>query len=273
MNHQEIEQQEIIERYVRRQLPPAERRAFQEHYFECEECFEQTQTMTRFIAGVRQAARQGALSEAASEKEVWWASLFNPARGVVVAVTLALAIVFGWLFFKFKQPSAPRQQAMREQSQSPTPVAGRQPGLSTSPQQETEKNDRPKPQNPPNSSTTPSQRELLAQNRTPTVLLESARDANRNGNQLTIPANADRAILRVETEPGAMFESFQLQLFDAMRRPVTTIKGIKTHPNGALAVSVPADLLPTGKYQIRLFGIQGGKPALVGEYDLNVGRQ
>ena len=31
MNHQEIEQQDIIERYVRRQLPAAERRTFQEH--------------------------------------------------------------------------------------------------------------------------------------------------------------------------------------------------------------------------------------------------
>jgi hypothetical protein len=36
MNHHEIEQSEILERYVRHQLAEDERLAFQEHYFGCD---------------------------------------------------------------------------------------------------------------------------------------------------------------------------------------------------------------------------------------------
>ena len=59
MNHHEIEQDEIVERYVRHRLAADERLAFQEHYFACDECFAQVQTTARFVAGVRQAARAG----------------------------------------------------------------------------------------------------------------------------------------------------------------------------------------------------------------------
>jgi hypothetical protein len=47
---------------VRHKLPPDERRAFQEHYFACEECFEQVQITARLVAGVRRASRKGVLA-------------------------------------------------------------------------------------------------------------------------------------------------------------------------------------------------------------------
>ncbi|HEU4387497.1 MAG TPA: hypothetical protein VFV34_06850 [Blastocatellia bacterium] len=62
MTHQEIEQNEIVERYVLHQLGPDERRAFQDHYFDCDECFAQTEVAARFIASVHQASRTGAFS-------------------------------------------------------------------------------------------------------------------------------------------------------------------------------------------------------------------
>lgn len=55
MNHREIDEKEIIERYVRQQLSLAERRAFQEHYFTCDACFDKVQMTARLIAGVRDA--------------------------------------------------------------------------------------------------------------------------------------------------------------------------------------------------------------------------
>src|SRR5581483_50612 len=118
MTHQEIQEGEMIERYVRHQLAPAERRAFQEHFFACEECFEQVQTTARFIAAVRQAARQGQLAESA-EPVSWWANLFSPALGFAAAAALLLALVFGWLIFK--QRAAPRQDVAQEQ-RSPSPA-------------------------------------------------------------------------------------------------------------------------------------------------------
>ncbi|MEW6130006.1 MAG: zf-HC2 domain-containing protein [Acidobacteriota bacterium] len=58
MNHREIDDNEIIERYARHQLSPEERRAFQEHYFACDACFDKVQMMARLIAGICEASRQ-----------------------------------------------------------------------------------------------------------------------------------------------------------------------------------------------------------------------
>jgi len=67
MTHDQIRDGEVIERYVLHKLTPAERQAFQEHFFECEECFQETNVAARFIAGVRDASRSGVL--AATQKE------------------------------------------------------------------------------------------------------------------------------------------------------------------------------------------------------------
>ena len=64
--HREIEDREIIERYVRNQLSAEERRAFEEHFFGCEECFEKLQATERFTAGIRDACSRGLLEESPS---------------------------------------------------------------------------------------------------------------------------------------------------------------------------------------------------------------
>jgi anti-sigma factor RsiW len=68
MTHQQIHDSEVIERYVRHQLTPTERQAFQEHYFACDECFDQVQMSARFIAGVREASRSGVLTAEQDER-------------------------------------------------------------------------------------------------------------------------------------------------------------------------------------------------------------
>ena len=99
MLHTQIENEEVVERYVRRQLAPKERQAFEEHFFACEECFEKVQTMERFRAGIRDAAERGLLAEqsqavVAGAPRTWlkWA----------LAATSCVAVVFaamaGWIY-------------------------------------------------------------------------------------------------------------------------------------------------------------------------------
>lgn len=263
MTHQEIKDGEIIERYVRRQLAPDERRAFQEHYFACDECFEQAQTMARFVAAVRQASRKGSFAENAAEPVAWWKNLFTPAIGFAAAA-LMLAATLGWLVFR--QPSTPREDFASQQQQSPSPNQTIAPdqniaqAASPSPEKP-EKNERPKLQD---------QRDLLAQNRAPVVLLESSRGAGDSGAQLTLPANASSAILRIEIEPGSPFTSFQFQLFDSARRPVTTVTSGKASSRGVVSANVPARHLQNGKYLVKCLGLKDGQRVLIGEYDLIV---
>jgi hypothetical protein len=279
MTHQEIQDREIIERYARRQLAPDERRAFQEHYFECDQCFERAQVEARFIAAVRQASRKGLLAEGETEPVRWWASLLTPAFGAAAAAALLLAVIIGWL--ALRQPMAPRPEIARQERPSPSPnQAPNQPGAA---EQNTaqgasptpERNDRPKPPK------LEDQRDLLAQNRPPEespsklpfVLLESSRDTSAGGNQLTLPANATAAILRIEIEPGASFTSFQCQVLDSARRLVTIGAGGKASSLGSVAVRAPATTLQDGKYLVRCYGLHQGQRQLIGEYDLRVRKQ
>jgi len=259
MTHQEAQQNEIYERYARHQLSPEERREFQEHYFVCEQCFEQVQTTARFIAGVQQAARKGLLAEPAAEP--WWANLFKPALIFAVATALLLAVGFGWLLWK--QTPAPHQELAVGQTPTPAP--------------------------PPTTSTevtaTPSVGEtsppdLLAQNRptqtpeptpgkSPIVFLSSER-GDSSGNQLTLPANAENAILRIDVEPGSTFSGFQFQIFDSAKHLITTASSGKPSAKGTVSASVPAELLQTGKYVVKCYGLRDGQRELVGEYKLQI---
>jgi len=269
MTHREIQDGEIIERYVRRQLPPDERRAFQEHYFACDECFEQTQTMARFVAGVRQASRKGLFAENVSEPAPWRRRLFTPAFGFAAAAALALVVAIGW--FMFRQPASPRRELAREQQPSPSPGQTRSPEQNTarSASPSPERNERPKLPKLPELE---DQRDLLAQNRAPDVLLESARDTSAGGNQLTLPANAGSAILRIEVEPGSPFTGIQFQIFDSSKRLVATASSGKANARGAVAVRIPAQGLQSGKYLVKCYGVKGGQSELIGEYDLNIRR-
>src|SRR5258705_12020300 len=60
--HKHIEDNDVVEQYVLNKLSADERRAIQEHFFECDQCFEQAQMSTRFVAGVRDASKSGVLS-------------------------------------------------------------------------------------------------------------------------------------------------------------------------------------------------------------------
>lgn len=276
MNHHEIEQQEIIERYVRHQLKPDERRAFQEHYFACDACFAQVESTAKFMAGVQRSSRAGVLAEAAREvasarATPWWASWFTPTFALAAAACLLLTVALGWIVFK----QAPRQPDDRAQQQ-PTP----QPSASTkeqvSPSQGTPGH------TPAPTVTEKSGREQLddklAQNHVPptppikgvtaSVTLESARDA-KGGAQVKLPENATALTLRMEVEVGR-YPSYQLQIFAAGGRTIKTISGVKANSQGALAASVPAEQLPPGKYSVKLFGVKNQQKELVGDYDLTL---
>ncbi|MDX2034229.1 MAG: zf-HC2 domain-containing protein [Blastocatellia bacterium] len=265
MTHQQIQENELIERYVRRQLGPEERRAFQEHYFECEECFEAVQTAARFIAGVRQSARTGVLAQPTVEKAPWWAWLFQPAMGAAAAAILLLAAAAGWFYLSREA----RSTGDLTRGATPSGPSAGTPLL--------EKERAPAPTSTPAEPEKP--QELLARNhapeelapRSPAILLESARGGG--GNQVTLPANVRAVILRIEVEPGAAFTSYQFQVLDNAKRAIATASSGRANARGAVAASLSAEKLQSGTYRVRWFGVRDGQRELIGESDLTILRQ
>lgn len=288
MDHQQIEQSGIVERYVQRQLAPDERLAFQEHYFACDECFEQVQSMARFVAGVQNASRTGLLS--AKEERAGsssWFGRFNPVFALSVALSLLLAAVALWLWL-WKVPAYQqelvRERQTREESErnlatarSQADEAQRQLEIERAERaklveqlEQRKPGERPSPDLPGPDLPGP---DLIAQANIPTVTLESTRDSQGTANQLTIPANTQSAIFRISVEPGNRISSFRVQIFSRTGALVQTVGNAKPSHPGILTISISSKNLQSGQYVVKVYGSAGSNTELLGEYDLSVVRK
>lgn len=293
MNHHEIEQQEIIERYVRHQLQPAERLAFQEHFFACENCFAQVQDTAKFIAGVQRSARVGTLAETAREiagapESSSWRNWFKPLMGLAAATCLLLTCTLGWLLFS-RLPKLQTELAQVRQSQ--TELAREKEQILQNSQAELEKERQQrtaaqsererleqelKRQQPavavPTTPTAPPRNARPATDdevNVPVIILEATRNKKAQ-EPFAVSRQAKALTLWVEVESGSRFDQYQMQIFSAQGGLLKTLSGLKANSYGALAVSVPAQQLPPGKYQVKLFGLKAQQKELVGDYALTL---
>ena len=289
MTHEQIKDSEVIERYVLHKLPPAERRAFQEHFFECDECFQQTNIAARFIAGVRDASRSGVLAanRVPSNEAGALASrlrLLRPMLAFSFAASLLFAVALAWLWFSqvpgLRREIASEREARQESEQEArrTLEDSRQQLEEKQRQLEAEQAERAKlkeqlEQIEPNHAGQRPDKNLIAQANIPTLTLESTRDSGATENQLTIPAEAKRVLLLIPVESGSGFESFEVQILTRTNSPVGTIMRARPNQFGALKISVPASRLQSGEYLIKLHGRLGPQRELLGEYGLRVVRK
>jgi hypothetical protein len=68
MDHLRIEEQNLIDRYVRGTMPAAERMEFEDHFVDCAECQEQIEIAKSFRQAVRESIAEAGASWSASEK-------------------------------------------------------------------------------------------------------------------------------------------------------------------------------------------------------------
>ncbi len=279
MNHHQIEQQEIVERYVQHQLAADERLAFQEHYFSCDECFALVQASARFVASAREAGRAGVFdNRAANAAAAGWPTWFKPAFGFTAFAALALAVALGWLLLSQlprMRGDLARERQAREQVERENQERLAQANDALTNERQQREAERAKLQ---------SQIDLLAQNKTPValegnnrseansplVILDAVRGSRGNDHQLVLGANPTNATIWVEVAPDNRFESYRLQIFSAGGQLVETIRGAKPNSYGAVAVTIPARKLSPGTYLVKLSGQKGQQSEPVGEYNLNV---
>ena len=244
MLHTQIENDEVVERYVRNQLTPEDRQAFEEHFFACDECFDRVQAMERFTAGVRDAAEHGLLDDAAepanSRERPRWA-LWAFAGSSLAAV--ALAAVVGWALL-VRVPSLQRklnasvaqvdlqQQTLAQLQAGSAARAGTQPNV-------------------------------------PLVMLQETR--GEDSTTAVLPADARQLIVWVEIGP-TRFRSYRMEFYAASGKQMMTVDGLSRGPYGALAASLPTDGLQPGVFRVRLIGQTPPPSSLVSEYRLQIRR-
>jgi hypothetical protein len=112
MDHAEVIQQNIAEKYALGELSPEVREQFEEHYFECAECAADLEAMASLMAAGKVVVEEGfspkaSVSENPGEKRGWFA-WFRPAIAVPAIAALAGVLVLqnSGLIPILKRPSA-----------------------------------------------------------------------------------------------------------------------------------------------------------------------
>ena len=99
MNCREVEEQDIIERYLLGRLAEPEREEFEKHYFECGLCFSQVQTRLALQAELRHQPLVPAHAPGASLRRIWtWSPVF-------LAFVLLSGVAIWWYSSHSRQPS------------------------------------------------------------------------------------------------------------------------------------------------------------------------
>lgn len=244
MLHTQIENDEVVERYVRNRLTPEDRWAFEEHFFACDECFAKVQEMERFGAGVRDAAEHGLLNIASavvdSRAMPRW-TLWAFAGSSVAAI--AMAGVVGWALL-YRIPSL-----QRETFAAVTRLQSQQQVLA---QLETNVAARPEPQA-----------------NVPLVMLQSTRGEEPMA--AVLPPDARQLIVWVEIGP-TRYRSYRMEVYGASGTQIMMLDGLSQGSYGALAASLPTEELQPGIFRITLIGQSPPPASLVGEYRLQIRR-
>jgi hypothetical protein len=244
MLHSQIDNEEIIERYIRNQLAPEQRQAFEEHFLACEECFESLQTTERFIAGVRDASARGLLHDQAGRASTTHSGAwFRWAFVASACAALTLAALAGWMYLfqipALKQELTESAAALQSERESRAELEHKSISV-----EQPEAN-------------------------IPLVMLQASRAANDEPADVLVPPEAKHVVLWIEIGT-SRYHDFRLEVFSQDARLVTSVDHLEMGPYGALAASIPADKLPAGDFRIKLSA--KNPPLLAGEYRLRIRR-
>lgn len=291
MTHQQIQDNEVVERYVRQKLTPAERQEFQEHFFQCDECFEQAQITSRFIAGVRQASVSGVLAGDPTERfssRRWLPAFVSQGRtsawampALAACLLLAVTLIGLWALSLRKENQLLAQRTAEQSSASErlqsleAKVRELEAGNSTSQEQREALKAEISRLNEQLAATERQREAEVAQLRQPDINVPVRNiyplgDAQRSGgsgeiNRLRVPHGTRTFVLILgDYKPG--YSNYRLAIRDASGRVVATRGGLKPDQAGELSVLLNRTLLSHGKYRLKLFG--QGQP--IAEYLIQV---
>lgn len=242
MLHSKIKNEEIVERYVRNQLAPEERQAFEQHFFGCDECFAELQSVEAFVAGVRDASARGLLNDeraSATSPSIWtWAF------ACVTCAALALCGILGWKYLH--DTVELRGQLARATDQLQAERLERS-GLEAK-----------------------SNLVEQAEANVPVAMLQASRAAEAPS-AIVLPPSARHLVLWIELG-SSRYHDFRVDVFSHENHLVGSLDHLAANHYGAITASLPTDQLPSGDFRITLTGQDPLPAALAGEYHLQIRR-
>ena len=284
MNHNYIEQFDLIDRYLMGKLPAEESAQFEEHFIDCPECTDRLKTTGDFLQDLRMVAVQKtAQTDNYSPKGFprYFSQILYP-RALALAVGCLLIFVIAGLILvinrmgrlqseldRAKSASAEWERRYEEERQASS--------LSDKKHQEAQQ------------GLTEQLRELDAKRQTgqgqrtntdggirpginiPIFVLNPVRRGEPNtpdtGNVIELEHSPTDFLISLSLEGETNYKSYRMTIFDSRNRVIWKGGGNKPNRYNALSVIFNSRLFPPGNYLIRVKGVTGGgSSASVGDY-------
>lgn len=253
-------EKDLIDEYVRGELAGKERDAFERRFV----ASEGRRRQVVFARSFGQVIDEVSLDERSVVINSWW-SVFRRSNLAVSfsLAAVALIIVIGGLWFIRQSTQSERRQAQLQPTPQPTAVVQENatPGGDQKPQ--------PNPSLARLPEIAPPQRSVIAS----LILLPGTSRGADNRPQLTIPPSTALAELRVVLESGDDYKDYVVEVRTISGKLVRSQSGLTAHPSAgghAVKVSLPANLLAAGDYELTLKGRTENRAEPLGYYYFGV---
>jgi len=266
MTHDEIQNREVVEQYVRHKLSPADRQLFQEHYVSCDECFEQVQLMARFVAGVRDGSSSGVLGGEQVKSVV---STNRLTAWIVPALAMSFliaAVLLGVWVLSLRRENQRLAQQSSEQRQAAEQLRSLEAKIreleasDTGSRQEAESL-RAEVNRLKEQLVATGQPEV-AQRRTPDVNVPAINiyplgDTQRSTgsgdiNRVNLPPAARNFVL-ILSDSGGASSNYRVEITDTAGKTIARRAGLKPDKQGEVSVSLDRSQFSKGRYTVKLF--------------------
>ena len=269
MNHPEIEEHQVIDRYVMGTLPPDEAERFEDHYLSCPQCLDQLALAESMQRGFKRAAGQDAARVAVTRQLAlfaWLSRLGRSRQAAVLAMALLVVVVAvlpGGLALRRlgerDRELIETQRALKQEreraaagSRSATEIEKLRADLKAS------RRDLAREQEARTQAAEQLAEAQVPQVNVPILFLGVVRGgANEEPvDRLRRPAGAGWVFLALQIEP-PFAPSYQAILRDTRGRELWRGKGLQPNERDELSVSVPGSLLEPGDYTVTVEGVGG----------------
>jgi len=278
MNHVDIEEQQIAERYVRGKLTPEETALFEEHYLSCQECLDRLDLAESMERGFKRAAGQDA-AQLATVKQLavvaWLARLGRSRQVAALVMTVFLVAILPGFF-------ALRQVRERDRELATTRKALEQErGRSAAGSHAAAEADKLRKDLDASRRDLAREQEARAvadrqarqpQSNVPILFLDAERGAPaaEPTHRIRLPRSPGWIVLALEIDPPHQ-PAYRVILRNAEGKEVWHGDDLRLDERDALSLSLPSTLLAPGDSTLAVEGLpRGGKPVAAGRFVFRV---
>jgi hypothetical protein len=287
MDHDYIEELDLIRRYLIGRLSADESKEFEEHFIDCSQCIDRLKTTNDMIFGFRLMASRESAEEAdyGFEKPHWYSPRSISPKWFAVAGSLVLVIVIAGAFIlnrsrlarieadEAKSETSRLEQRLEEQRQSAASVADKHQEMErelteslTHLQAELESRG-------PGIARSQSG-SLQPQINIPIFVLEAMRGSAPQSdsiNTFTLPRFPINFVILVPLEGEVGYRGYRMTILEDQGREIWKSGGLRPDSHNSLSVGLNSSFFHAGDYVLTVEGVsEGGATRLIAKYRFHV---